>query len=404
MSRKIIRLVIGGLVVVAGLFIILGEQLAGVSADAVVNAQVLILRAPVDGEITMQVKTLGTRVTPGQPLATLSDPRPDDNRLVDLQREARRVSIDLERLQGLADKLKAAREAFARQAEDYAKGRVSQLETRLTEAMANVDSVQARLRDTDAAARRAAELGRTGTVSGAEQSRTRALLEVNTQDLQVARQRVAYLKIELDAARNGTFLGDSYNDTPYSQQRLRETEQKLAEYETEIRERNERLTALKEQVAEERVRVGRFREARIVSPTTGIVWELMSGNGEYVRRAQDVMRIVDCTTTMVTASVRESLYNRLKVGEPVQFRLLGDGKIYDGVISRLAGSGAVTIYRSLAIGPSEEHLKRFDVTVSSPALAADPAAGCAVGRTGRVVFTGRPLDFWRRWMAELGLG
>jgi multidrug resistance efflux pump len=337
-------------------------------------------------------------------LATVSDPRPDDNRLVDLQREVRRVSIDLERLHGLADKLRATREVFVKQADDYAKGRVSQLETRLTEALANIDSVQARLRDTDATARRAAELGRTGTVSGAEQSRVRAQLEVGTQDLQVARQRVTYLQIELDAARKGTFLGDSYNDTPYSQQRLRETEQKLAEYETEARERNERLTALKEQVAEERVRVGRFRDARIVSPTTGVIWELMSGNGEYVRRAQDVLRIVDCTTTMVTASVRESLYNRLQVGEPVQFRLLGDGKIYDGVISRLAGSGAETIYRSLAIGPSQEHLKRFDVTVSSPVLAADPNAGCAVGRTGRVVFTGRPLDFWRRWMAELGLG
>src|SRR5688500_13603340 len=236
----------------------------------------------------MQVKTLGTRVTPGQPLATVSDPRPDDNRLVDLHREARRVTIDVERRQGLVDKLKAAREVFAKQAEDYAKGRVSQLETRLAEALANVASVQARLRDTDAAARRAAELARTGTVSGAEQSRVRALLEVGTQDVKVARQRVNYLQIELDAARKGTFLGDSYNDTPYSQQRLRETEQKLAEYETEIRERNERLVALKEQVSEERVRVGRFRDARIVSPTTGIVWELMSGNGEYVRRAQDV--------------------------------------------------------------------------------------------------------------------
>ncbi|MEA2802371.1 MAG: hypothetical protein QOG78_2854 [Rhodospirillaceae bacterium] len=404
MNRRIVGLIIGGVVVVVGLFIIVGEQMAGVSADAVINAQVLVLRAPVDGEITMQVRTLGTRVSPDEPLATISDPRPDDTRLVDLQRELRRVAIDLERLQSLADKLAPIREAFAKQAGDYATGRVSQLETRLTEGIATLDGVQARLRDTDSIARRAAELGRSGTVSGAEQSRSRAALEVGTQDLQVARQRVAYLKIELDAARGGTFLGDSYNDTPYSQQRLRETEQRLSEYKTEIRERDERLVALKDQVSEERVRAARFREARIASPTTGILWELMTGSGEYVRRAQDVMRIVDCTTTVVTASVRESLYNHLHVGDPVQFRLLGDGKIYDGVVARLAGSGAETIYRSLAIGPSLEHLKRFDVAISSPALTADPAAACAVGRTGRVVFSSRPLDFWRRLMAEIGLG
>ena len=289
MNRRIVGLIIGGVVVVVGLFIIVGEQMAGVSADAVINAQVLVLRAPVDGEITMQVRTLGTRVSPDEPLATISDPRPDDTRLVDLQRELRRVAIDLERLQSLADKLAPIREAFAKQAGDYATGRVSQLETRLTEGIATLDGVQARLRDTDSIARRAAELGRSGTVSGAEQSRSRAALEVGTQDLQVARQRVAYLKIELDAARGGTFLGDSYNDTPYSQQRLRETEQRLSEYKTEIRERDERLVALKDQVSEERVRAARFREARIASPTTGILWELMTGSGEYVRRAQDVV-------------------------------------------------------------------------------------------------------------------
>jgi multidrug resistance efflux pump len=404
MNRRVIRTIIGAVAVIVALVIIVGEQVAGVSSNAVINAQVLILRAPIDGEIAMQVRTLGSRVSPNEPLATLSDPRPDDARLIDLQRELRRISIDLERLQGLVAKLQPIRDSFAKQADGYARGRISQLETRLTEAVANLDGVQAKLRDTDATFRRAAELARSGTVSGAEQSRSRAAFEVSTQDLQVARQRVAYLTIELNAAKGGTFLGDSYNDTPYSQQRLRETEQRLAEYETEIRERNERISALKDQISEERVRASRFREARIVSPTTGILWELMSGGGEYVRRAQDVMRIVDCTTTLVTASVRESLYNRLHVGEPVQFRLLGDSQVYDGVIARLAGSGAETIYRSLAIGPSQEHLKRFDVAITSPALAADPANGCAVGRTGRVVFSSRPLDFWRRILSEIGLG
>jgi len=404
MSRRVVRLVIGIVIILAGLFVIVGEQMAGVSSNAFINAQVLILRAPIDGEIALQVKSLGTRVTPNQFLAAISDPRPDEIRLTDLQREVRRINIDLERLQALGKQLTPIRETFAKQSADYAKGRVSQLETRLSEASATLDAVQARLRDSEAAFRRAAELGRTGAVSGAEQSRTRAAFEVSSQDVEAARQRVEYLKIELAAARNGTFLGDSYNDTPYSQQRLRETELRLAELETEIRERTERLVALGEQVSEERVRATRFREARIVSPTTGILWELMSGSGEYVRRAQDVMRIVDCTTTMVTASVRESLYNRLQVGEPVQFRLLGADKVYDGVITRLAGSGAETIYRSLAIGPSQEHLKRFDVAISSPALLADPQTSCAVGRTGRVVFSSRPLDFWRRLLAEIGLG
>jgi hypothetical protein len=41
--------------------------------------------------------------------------------------------------------------------------------------------------------------------------------------------------------------------------------------------------------------------------------------------------------------VRESLYNRLSVGDPARFRLLGDGRVYEGTVARLAGSGAETI-------------------------------------------------------------
>jgi hypothetical protein len=115
------------------------------------------------------------------------------------------------------------------------------------------------------------------------------------------------------------------------------------------------------------------------------------------------VRLVDCTTTIVTASVRESVYNRLKIGDAVQFRLLDDGRVFDGVVARLAGSGAETIYRSLAVGPSAEHLKRFDVAINVPALAAAPDLACAVGRTGRAVFAGRPLDGLRRLMSAFGL-
>jgi hypothetical protein len=106
---------------------------------------------------------------------------------------------------------------------------------------------------------------------------------------------------------------------------------------------------------------------------------------------------------VITASVRETVYNRLRLGDAAQFRLLGVGRTFEGTISRLAGSGAQSIYRSLAIGPSEEHLKRFDVTLVFPELNRDTQLSCAIGRTGRVTFSAGPLQFWRSWLAELGL-
>jgi multidrug resistance efflux pump len=403
MKGRLIKVLLGLLLTAGGLYAIVGEQLAGTSASAVINAQVTVLRAPLDGEVNFAVRGLGTRLDAGEAVAAVTDPRPDDARLVELERAAGAAEAELQRLEDLAAVLTDSHRRFERQAEAYTQGRVRQLEARIAETQAVLEAAASRLREADAAMRRSADLNRTGVQSVVDLGRSRSAFEVAAQDVEASRNRIRYLTVELDAARQGVFIGDSYSDSPYSQQRARELAARLSELRTDIDERRRRIELLRAQIDDERVRAARFKEARINAPTTSILWELVAGPGEYVRRAQDVARVVDCTTTMVTATVRESLYNRLRVGDPVQFRLLGTDQVFPGTVARLAGSGAESIYRSLAIGPSAEQLKRFDVALVVPSLGGSPELACAVGRTGRVVFASRPLDFFRQIMTETGL-
>lgn len=398
-----VRLGLGLIVVALGLYVILGEQFSGTSADAVINAQVLTLRAPIDGQLALAVHPLGARVDEDEYLASIKDPRPDDTRLLDLERTAGRLAIEVEAMKRRSEALQATRAEYQKQATAYRDGRVSQIEARLGEANSALEAAQARLSEAEARFHRSSELGQRGFQSKAELDRSRSAFQVATKDVAASRDRIRYLTIELDAARQGTFLGDSYNDIPYSQQRIQEIGLQLAELDADIQEATQRLTSLHRQVDNERLRVNRFTNARIAAPVRGILWEVMAANGEYVRKAQDVLRMVDCTSTIVSASVRESLYNRLKVGDTAQFLLSGNDRLFHGTVARLAGAGAESIYRSLAIGPSKEHLKRFDVTLIFPELDADPRLSCAVGRTGRVTFSAGPLEFWRRWLAEIGL-
>ena len=403
MRRRIVKALAGFVLLGAGLYVILGEQLAGTSSSAVINAQVTVLRAPIDGQVGFAVRALGARLAASEVLATVRDERADDGRLVDLRRAADVAASDLKRLEDLVTVLQDAQEGYARQADAYGEGRVRQLEARIAETNAVLEAAGSRLREADATLRRSSDLNRTGVQTVADLGRSRSAFEVAGQEVEAARNRLRYLAIELSAARQGVFLGDSYSDSPHSQQRARELAARVAELRTDIAERRRRLELLNEQVNDERVRAARFTEVRIAAPAPSILWELVAGPGEYVRRAQDLARLVDCTTTVVTASVRESLYNQLHVGDTAQFRLLGTDRVFQGTVARLAGSGAESIYRSLAIGPSAEHLKRFDVALVFPTLAADPELACAVGRTGRVVFGSRPLDFWRRVRTETGL-
>ena len=77
-----IKLAAGALLVCGGLYVIIGEQMAGTSADAVINAQVTTLRAPINGELALGVHRLGARFSRGEIVGQVSDPRPADERKV----------------------------------------------------------------------------------------------------------------------------------------------------------------------------------------------------------------------------------------------------------------------------------------------------------------------------------
>lgn len=79
---RLTRLIIGFLVVLVAVLIIAGEQLSGASADAVVNARMATVRAPIAGAIEMEQRSLGSPVADGEMLARMQRPRVEAQWLV----------------------------------------------------------------------------------------------------------------------------------------------------------------------------------------------------------------------------------------------------------------------------------------------------------------------------------
>lgn len=384
------RLLLGFVVIVLALWVISYEQMTGASADAVVNARLSTLRAPIAGTITLPPRTLGASVNVGEELGTISDPLADTVRLNDLVMERGIAAAELARLdQQLADSDAGIETLKAREA-SYRSHRIAEIETRLSHAKARLALLE--------------------QVSGAGGGIAAALLDqgqsgaqgdppVDGIALDHARERVAVLEISLEAAKAGIFLGDGYNDAPYAEQRRNELATQRAGQGAERDMAAARLKAIEDRLSQERVRVAQLSGEPIKATAGGQVWEILAGNGETVQRGQDVLRLLNCDSAIVTLSVTQSTYNDLRVGQKAVFHLDGDGRNFAGSVIRLAGSGAATIYRNLAIAPSEKHLQRYDVAVLVPALRELPELRCAVGRTGRVFFDRRPLDwlrdFWR---------
>ncbi|MFN4099505.1 MAG: HlyD family efflux transporter periplasmic adaptor subunit [Pararhodobacter sp.] len=92
------RLLLGAFVVLLAGWVIIGEQLSGVSANAFVNARVSTLRAPVAGTLTMPERELGARVMRGEELGQITDRLVDGVRLDDLLLEQALAAAELARL------------------------------------------------------------------------------------------------------------------------------------------------------------------------------------------------------------------------------------------------------------------------------------------------------------------
>jgi len=398
-----LRAAIGSAVLAAGLYLVFGEHLAGVSADATVNARLATIRAPISGELAFSFDQIGAVVQRHERIGQIRDPRADTSRISELSLRRNQLFAEIAKVKADRAAAEATREALSAHVSAYQQGRIAQLQARIDEARAQIEVAKAQEREARKALKRTRALRERSVSTAASLEKAEAAHQVAVKRTEAARQREAFLNVELDAARRGTFLGDSYNDAPYSWQQLKRLELRLKELDAELASLQQRYDQVKAQMDSVRVEISRMSHAELRAPVNGVVWDFIANTGEVVRKGQDLLRVVDCDSAIITASVSERLFNRLKRGDTAQFRLLGGERVYEATVVRLAGSGARGRYETLAVSAGPEQLTRFDVLLSIQGPDFQAGAGCSVGRTGRVVFSKSPGEALRQLALQVGL-
>lgn len=386
-GKRIFKAIAGAVIVAVFGWLPLRALWQTSSVEAVVNSRLVTLRTPIDGQVVLVTNPSAERgmVEQGTPVLRIVNSRGARVRLDDLRRQ--RARLENER-PSLAAKLAAAQTAqndLGRQAAQFREGRIRQLEARLAENEAIIDVANARLEEATAAVERASSLIRSGGVSSVELARLTRERTVADRNVHAAQRRRDAMQIELAAAREGSYLGDSYNDRPSSVQRQEEMKQRADTLTADLAQVDAELGWLSGEIASEEVRFANQSEALIKLPVAGRIWEIMTAAGEDVRAGQPLARILDCSATVVTANVTERVYNRLQIGAPALFRPADGSEEVSGTIVNLTGAAGVVA--NLAISPDVLSKEPYRVTVSVPQLS---GGDCKVGRTGRVIFDGAP--------------
>jgi multidrug resistance efflux pump len=353
------------------------------SVEAVVNARLVTLRAPIEGRIEDSgfAPAIGAAASKGLPMLRISNSRADRARLDDLQRLVDQAEDERPTIARRLTRLKEIHEQISQQAQAFQAGRIRQLEEHVMDLKAQASAIEASEFEAASTLARTKALASFGYQTPVAVERAERDAKVATQTQTSLNHRLFASVVELEAARRGEYVGDSYNDRPSSLQHADELSVRVAETEAELGSRDRRLATLHAARDAEASRYSELSNAVLSSPTDALVWEILVSPGEDVRKGQDLLRLLDCSGAMVTVTVRESVFNQLRLGDRAQFRFSGQSGSYDGTIVRMSGSAAPP--DNLAIQPTGSSSAGYRVAVSVPDLA---STQCAVGRTGTVVF------------------
>jgi multidrug resistance efflux pump len=382
-TSQVVKAAIGvGLVVFFG-WMPLQTLLVASSVEAVVNSRIVTVRSPIDGAIVATPHDFTTwSEAKGAPLVRVVDDKADRARLDDLRRQLADLDAERPALVERRDLAQAALDDLVKQTRQFADGRVRQLNARVAALGHDLAAASARTLEADAAMERATALSKSGVLTIAELGRLRRDKTVAAEDEAAARLRLDEASVELDAASHGYFLGDSYNDRPDSAQRAEDMRLRVGDISAQLRTLDARVERLRADVADETERFNKRSDVSVALPASGRIWEVLTAPGEHVSRGQDLVRLLDCASAVVTANVSESVYNRLQIGAPVVFRPSAGGEDDAGTVVSLTGAAGAPA--NFAILPTALLKEGYHVTVAVPKIA--ESGQCDVGRTGRVIF------------------
>jgi len=320
------------------------------SVEAVLNSRLVTLRTPIGGRVSAaQRVTDQAKLDAGTVVLRVVNSRGDRTRLDDLRRQKSRLENERPSLAAKLALAQAAQKDLARQAAQFRDGRVLQLEARIAEIQTSIEAAAARRDEASAAVDRASSLAKSGNVSTVELARLTRELSVSQQTELGARKRLDAAKVELTAAQNGSFLGDSYNDRPSSVQREEEMRQRAGDLEADLARTDTEIAWLANEIIIEEVRFADLSEADITTPVAGRVWEMMTSPGEDVQAGQPLLKVLDCSGAVITANVTESVYNRLQLGDRATFEPNDGGEPISGTVVNLTGAAGAPA--NLAINP-----------------------------------------------------
>jgi len=347
------------------------------TASAVVNAPIIRISSPFDGQVVHAPPARGAAVRPGDTLVRVKANQADPARPGDVKEHLASAERQHAAINGHVQSLTAAREKLKSRMEHYRTAAIARLSAQLREAEALHNIFKARLSQSNEAFERQQQLKKKGYASQANYDSAAASATVARNDVAASAARIERIRVELGAARDGVFVGDGRDDVPYSQQRDDEIMLRLVDLNARKASLETTIRDLQKQVAADDKRRAAGTVFDQTANVTGVIWGKSSAVGTPVRAGDPLVNMLDCSRAYVEVALDKRDLASIKTGDSARVRLSGTTAVLNGTVRGLRKADARRTPDS-----------QLTVLVDLPKTAdtASMQAFCQVGRSAVVTF------------------
>jgi multidrug resistance efflux pump len=387
-SGRAIR-VTAALVVLAGAVWVLAPHIiSDLRSNGVVNARIVIVRAPIGGLMAAEPPEVGSKITLHDQLAEIIDGTESLSLLAQLDQERELIRGRIDALEGKMAALTSLYERLSIRISQFSEQSGKRLVFIADEARAREKAWSAVVEERRSHLGRISKLSESGHATKAQLETAKTTLEQALQEVARAtadRQRVEQ---EIKALGKGVILGEGRDDVSYSQQRLDDIVVSRADLQIQLSEAESKLRAVDRQYELEILRSEQRNRGVVKAPINGLVWRRIATQGTTVAKESEIARLLDCSKLYIEVPISENAADDVAIGSTVKMRLQGSREFREGQIHDIRGPRSVT--------PADEwvsqrpQLKRDEVLVTIQTtvekLGTRVTNFCGVGRRVEVAF------------------
>jgi multidrug resistance efflux pump len=367
-----------------------------VSVDAVVNGNLVDLKSPEEGTLTIVNAQRGEPINAGMVLFSLRNDRVNQLPVQEIKSRANQHRADLQRAQDRLDRLMGLMNVAT--VDNTAQGSLEQSEVsqRIRQVEAQIEGEQSKVKLAQVQINRLTPLVAAGAVPRASLDVPTAELAQHQQSILALEAQIAELRVNESASQQGLSLSKTRSN--YDPRiRVQELQIQIADVRSEIASLQRRVQDSDIEMGKAQVDLKKREQVSINAPIGGVLWKLLSQEGKFVQRGEVLAQLADCQTRWVDALVDEAAVKDLTLGMPANVQLTGtpDNTVMTGKIQTIrSGVGRLAAGEDVA-APVTPNLPRY----SQVRVILDPATNvsnntnqpnsgnlCYIGYTGRVTF------------------